>query len=60
CEPLVATGLAWALLGESLAIPQLFGAAVLLAGATIVQLNSPGNQQPVTPAEPMPTGPEPR
>ncbi len=52
CEPLVATALAWALLGESLAILQLIGAGVLLTGATIVQLNSPGKQP--TPAEPLP------
>lgn len=53
CEPLVATSLAWVMLGESLAILQLVGAAVLLAGATMVQLNSPGKQA-VTPAEPLP------
>lgn len=54
CEPLVATALAWVMIGESLALLQLFGAAVLLAGATIVQLNSPGKHQAGTPADPLP------
>lgn len=49
-EPLVATTLAWALLSEELAFVQLIGAVVLLTGAAIVQLNSPGK---VTP-EPLP------
>lgn len=53
CEPLVATGLAWVLLGEALSLVQVIGAAVLLAGATVVQLNSPGKAQ-ATPGEPMP------
>ncbi|SFQ06283.1 Threonine/homoserine efflux transporter RhtA [Amycolatopsis arida] len=52
-EPLVATGLAWATLGEALTWPQLLGAAVLLGGATVVQLTSPGKRPP-TPAEPLP------
>lgn len=56
-EPLVATGLAWVVLDEALAALQLFGAVVLLAGATLVQLTSPGKEQPVTPAEPMPPDP---
>lgn len=41
-EPLVATVSAWALLGEALAWVQALGAAVLLGGAALVQLNSPG------------------
>lgn len=53
-EPLVATTLAWVMLGEALAIVQLAGAAVLLAGATMVQLNSPGKPPAGTPAEPLP------
>ncbi|GAA5115679.1 EamA family transporter [Haloechinothrix salitolerans] len=53
CEPLVATAMAWALLGEALAVVQLVGAAVLLTGATIVQLQS-GRAQSGTPAEPLP------
>lgn len=53
CEPLVATTLAWALLGEALAAVQLIGAAVLLTGATLVQLYS-GRAQSGTPAEPLP------
>ncbi|AXB48081.1 EamA family transporter [Amycolatopsis albispora] len=42
CEPLLAAGLAWVLLGEALSWVQLLGAAILLGGALIVQLNSPG------------------
>jgi drug/metabolite transporter (DMT)-like permease len=37
-EPVVATGLAWLLLGQALTVVQLVGAAVLLTGATVVQL----------------------
>jgi drug/metabolite transporter (DMT)-like permease len=37
-EPVVATGLAWLLLGQALTAVQLAGAAVLLTGATVVQL----------------------
>lgn len=40
-EPLIATVTAWALLGETLAWIQALGAAILLAGALLVQLNSP-------------------
>jgi drug/metabolite transporter (DMT)-like permease len=46
CEPIVATALAWLLLGQSLTLAQVAGAAVLLAGATVVQLAS---RRPVTP-----------
>lgn len=53
-EPLVATGLAWALLHEALSVTQLIGAGVLLAGATVVQLHSPGKVPAGTPAEPLP------
>ena len=38
-EPVVATATAWALLGESLSWVQLAGAAVMLGGATLVQLS---------------------
>jgi len=41
-EPLVAAGLAWLLLGQSLGAVQLAGAAVLLAGAMLVQLAGVG------------------
>lgn len=39
-EPVVATGLAWALLGQALSPMQLAGGAVLLTGAVIVQVTS--------------------
>ncbi|WP_308282639.1 EamA family transporter [Pseudonocardia nigra] len=38
CEPIVAAALAWLALSQSLTVAQLAGAAVLLAGATVVQL----------------------
>ncbi|GAA3568600.1 EamA family transporter [Amycolatopsis ultiminotia] len=41
-EPLATTAFAWALLGESLAWPQAFGAVLLLGGAFLVQRNSAG------------------
>ncbi|MFO7192741.1 MULTISPECIES: EamA family transporter [Thermocrispum] len=53
-EPLAATALAWVLIDEALTLVQLVGAVAVLAGATIVQLNSPGKTQPGTPAEPLP------
>lgn len=37
-EPIVATSLAWLVLGQELALVQILGAVVLLAGATVVQL----------------------
>jgi drug/metabolite transporter (DMT)-like permease len=46
CEPIVATALAWLLLGQALTFVQVIGAMVLLAGATVVQLAS---RRPVTP-----------
>lgn len=49
CEPIVATALAWLILNQALTLVQVVGAAVLLGGATIVQLASRG-QVPV--AEP--------
>ncbi|PXY33101.1 permease [Prauserella coralliicola] len=52
-EPLVATAAAWLLLDEALTWVQLLGAAVLLGGALLVQLTSPGKQQP-TAGEPLP------
>ncbi|MBK1788600.1 EamA family transporter [Prauserella cavernicola] len=52
-EPLIATAAAWLLLNEALTWIQLLGAAVLLGGALLVQLTSPGTPQP-TPAEPLP------
>ncbi|MFF5992903.1 EamA family transporter [Prauserella flavalba] len=52
-EPLVATAAAWLLLDEALTWVQLLGAGVLLGGALLVQLTSPGKQQP-TAGEPLP------
>ena len=40
CEPIVAITLAWLFLGQALTLVQVIGAAVLLAGATVVQLAS--------------------
>jgi drug/metabolite transporter (DMT)-like permease len=48
-EPVVATGLAWLLLGQALTVAQVAGAAVLLAGAALVQLAS---RTPVLPELP--------
>jgi drug/metabolite transporter (DMT)-like permease len=45
-EPVVATGLAWLMLGQSLNLAQLAGAVILLSGATVVQLAA---RNPVTP-----------
>lgn len=53
-EPVAAAGLAWAVLGESLALAQILGAAAVLTGATIVQLNNPGKPHAGTAAEPLP------
>jgi len=47
-EPVVATGLAWLLLGQALTAVQLAGAAVLLTGATVVQLAARARVAPVT------------
>lgn len=49
-DPIVATALAWVLLGEQLTVTQMSGAVVLLAGAVVVQWYSPGKQ----PFEPLP------
>ncbi|SER96863.1 EamA family transporter [Actinokineospora terrae] len=51
-EPVVATLLAWSLLGEVLEPVQIVGMVVLLSGALLVQLAA---RTPVTPAEPLPT-----
>lgn len=40
CEPIVATSLAWLVLGQALSFVQVVGAVVLLCGATVVQLAS--------------------
>lgn len=40
CEPIVATAMAWLILGQALTVVQVLGAAVLLGGATVVQLAS--------------------
>jgi drug/metabolite transporter (DMT)-like permease len=50
-EPVVATSLAWLLLGQALTAVQLAGAVVLLSGATLVQLAARAPiVVPVTPA----------
>jgi drug/metabolite transporter (DMT)-like permease len=41
-EPVVATALAWVLLGQALALVQVVGGAVLLTGAVIVRLTGRG------------------
>lgn len=51
-EPVVATLIAWLMLGEILTGLQIAGMAVLLSGAALVQLAARG---PVTPADPLPT-----
>lgn len=51
-EPIVATLLAWLILGETLTTDQIVGMAVLLTGAALVQVAAHG---PVTPADPLPT-----
>src|SRR5690606_6886387 len=54
-EPLVATSMAWALLGEALVWVQILGAFVLLGGALLVQLTAPAAQGgPTGPVEPLP------
>ena len=50
-EAVVATVLAWELLGERLAVPQLCGGALVLVGAFVAQTSRP--QPPA--AEPLPT-----
>ncbi|MET7458491.1 EamA family transporter [Streptomyces sp. NPDC005574] len=44
-EAVVATVLAWVLLGEHLSAPQIAGGAVVLAGAFIAQTSSPGKDR---------------
>lgn len=51
-EPVVATLIAWLMLGEVLTPAQIAGMVVLLSGAALVQAASRG---PVTPADPLPT-----
>lgn len=51
-EPIVATLIAWLMLGETLSPDQIIGMVVLLSGAALVQVASHG---PVTPADPLPT-----
>jgi drug/metabolite transporter (DMT)-like permease len=55
-EAVIATVLAWFLLGEHLSAPQLGGGAVVLAGALVAQRSAPaaGSQEPV--ASNTPTG----
>lgn len=51
-EPVVATTLAWVLLGQQLAVVQMVGGAILLGGALVVRLA--GQPVPATvPAEPV-------
>ncbi|KUO08440.1 EamA family transporter [Streptomyces sp. DSM 15324] len=53
-EAVVATVLAWVLLGEHLSAPQLAGGAIVLLGAYIAQSSAPakGSPQPVAGGEP--------
>jgi len=46
CEPIVATVLAWLMLGQTLSVVQVIGAVILLAGATVVQLASRRREVP--------------
>jgi drug/metabolite transporter (DMT)-like permease len=48
-EAVIATVLAWCLLGEHLSAPQIIGGAVVLAGAFIAQSSAPakGSSEPV-------------
>lgn len=46
-EPIVATVLAWLVLGQALSVAQAVGAVVLLAGATVVQLASRRREIPL-------------
>ena len=46
CEPIVATVVAWLMLGQTLTAVQVLGAVVLLAGATVVQLASRRREVP--------------
>ncbi|MFF9089806.1 DMT family transporter [Streptomyces sp. NPDC014991] len=50
-EAVIATVLAWVLLGEHLSAPQVVGGAVVLAGAFIAQTSAPakGGPEPVAP-----------
>lgn len=52
-EPIVAAAAAWIFIDEALTGWQVLGACVLLSGATLVQLNSPGKRA-TSPAEPLP------
>ena len=51
-EAVIATVLAWVLLGEHLSAPQILGGAVVLAGAFIAQSSAPAKG----PAEPVASG----
>ncbi|WP_369167639.1 DMT family transporter [Streptomyces sp. R28] len=51
-EAVIATVLAWFLLGEHLSAPQIVGGAVVLAGAFIAQSSAPAK----SPAEPVASG----
>ncbi|WP_051853219.1 EamA family transporter [Streptomyces aureocirculatus] len=51
-EAVIATVLAWVMLGERLSAPQLVGGAVVLAGAFVAQSSTPAKPQP--PAGPVP------
>lgn len=52
-EAVIATGLAWVLLGEHLSAPQMVGGVIVLAGAFIAQRSAPKNAAP----EPVAGGP---
>ncbi|GAA2349967.1 EamA family transporter [Streptomyces kunmingensis] len=54
-EAVIATVLAWVLLGEHLSAPQLFGGAVVLIGAFIAQSSKAPTQPPEPAVEPAET-----
>jgi drug/metabolite transporter (DMT)-like permease len=55
CEPIVATLLAWLVLGQTLSVAQAAGAVVLLAGATVVQLASRAKPEISPATDPVPS-----
>ncbi|MFE9663723.1 EamA family transporter [Streptomyces sp. NPDC005955] len=58
-EAVVATVLAWVLLGEQLSAPQIIGGCMVMVGAFIAQSATPvkGSSEPVAGGGPVPAGP---
>jgi len=52
-EAIVATVLAWLLLGEALTLPQLAGGVLVLVGAYVAQRSTPGLETPENEAVPV-------